>query len=78
MHYLFYKVRQQDIVLIKFLLEAYENIMVLSTVDKAMPKIQVTVSPDYLSDALGIITDLRTRFFMQRLDEDETVSQGNY
>lgn len=78
MHYIFIKVRQQDIYLIKFLLEAYENIMVLSTVDKTIPKLQITVPPDFIAEVNAILADLAKRFYLERLGDDPTVSQGNY
>lgn len=78
MHYIFIKVRQEDIFMIKFLLEAYENIMDLSTIDKTIPKIQVTVAPDYVEDANAILNDLAKRFYIERMDEDHTITQGRY
>ena len=78
MHYLFYKVRKDDIFMIKFILESYENIAQISTVDRKLPKLQITVAPDFLSDVLLIIEDLKTKFFMTQLDEDSTKSQGLY
>ncbi len=78
MHYLFYKVNQNDIYMIKFILESYENIAQISTVDRAMPKLQITVAPDFLDDVKEIIADLQTRFVMQDLGEDPTRSQGLY
>ena len=78
MHYLFYKVNKTDIYMIKFLIEAYENMVQVSTIDKLMPKIQITVAPDFLDDVLKIIEDLKNKFYMQELDEDHTKSQGQY
>jgi hypothetical protein len=78
MVYLFYKVKQENIYMIKFLLEAHENMLSVSTVDNDLPKIQISIAPDLLDDALMIIDDLSKRFFMQRLDEDETKTQANY
>jgi len=78
MHYLFYKVNKTDIYLIKFLLEAYENMTQVSTVDEDMPKIQITVAPDCLDDVQIIIEDLKTKFYMQKIEDDATKSQGNY
>ena len=64
--------------MIKFLLESYENMVQVSTVDQDLPKIQISVAPDFLADVLRIIEDLQTRFFLQPLDEDATKTQGRY
>lgn len=78
MLYLFYKVSKTDIYMIKFLLESYENMTQVSTICQETPKIQITVAPDFENDVLGIITDLQKTFYMQRIDDDPTVSQGRY
>lgn len=65
--------------MIKFLLEAYENIMDMSTIDESLPKVQITVAPDFLEDAKEILADLaKNHFFMLKLDETSTKSMGNY
>jgi len=79
MVYVFYKVHTKDICQIKFIIDAYENMMALSTIDQASGKIQITVAPDLRDDCEKILADLEKRFFMQRLtDEDQTRSQGRY
>lgn len=78
MHYLFYKVHKNDIFMIKFLLEGHENMVQVSTIDKTLPKIQITVAPDFLADVERILQDLQKRFFMQKLDENSSKSQGKY
>jgi len=79
MNYLFYKVHNSDICNIKHIIDAYENMMALSTIDATAGKIQITVATDVLADCELILQDLATRYFMQRLtDEDSTKSQGRY
>lgn len=64
--------------MIKFLLEAYENMAQISTADESIPKIQITVAPDFLNDVLAIIENLKNSFYMERIFDNETVSQCNY
>lgn len=65
--------------MIKFLLEGYDNMASVTTIDQSIPKIQITVAPDFENEVLEIIEDLKSRFFIQRLtDQDEQKSQGNY
>lgn len=64
--------------MIKFLLESYENMVQVSTIDPDMSKIQITIAPDFLEDVLAIIEDLKKKFYMQELGEDPTKSQGRY
>lgn len=78
LHYFFYKVNKTDIAKIKFLLEAYENIFTVSTIDKELAKIQITLPKDFLDDAKDILTDLKHRFYMEPLEENPKKSQGRY
>lgn len=78
MKYLFYRVQKEDIFMIKFLIESYDNMMVLSTIDKDACKIQITIAPDFFEDCLDILNDLKKKYPMERLEEPDDVSQGNY
>lgn len=78
MHYLFFKVHKKDISMIKHILEAYENMMIVSTVDDSLPKIQISTTPDLIKDCEAILEDLAKRFDMENLHEDPTRSQGLY
>jgi hypothetical protein len=78
MHYLFFKVAPKDIAMIKALLEAYENIVQVSTIDENTGKIQISMTRDCVDDVLGILEDLQQRFTMIPLDEDSSKSQGKY
>ena len=78
MHYLFYKVNKADIALIKAILESYENMAQISTIDENIPKIQIMIAPDFLSEMTEVLNDLRKEFYMQQIAEDPTKSQGKY
>ena len=78
MHYLFYKVNKADIAIIKAILESYENMAQISTIDENIPKIQITIAPDFLSEITEVLDDLKKRFYLQQLAEDPTKSQGKY
>jgi hypothetical protein len=64
--------------MIKFLLEGYDNMVQLSTIDMSIPKIQLTVAPDFLEMVLEIIEDLKTKYYLENLNEDSTKSQARY
>lgn len=78
MVYLFYRVQREDIYPIKYLLEGFENLMTVSTVDEAHCKIQISLTPDFLEECEQILADLGNRFSMIRLSDDPTRSQANY
>lgn len=78
MLYLFYKVQFKDLYMIKFILEAYENLMVVSTVDQQQCKIQITLAPDFQKECEEILADMGKRFPMIQVFDDPSKSQGNY
>lgn len=78
MFYLFFKVAPKDIAMIKALLEAYENIAQVSTINENTGKIQIAMTNDFENDVRGILEDLQKRFAMIPLDEDSSKSQGKY
>lgn len=79
MIHLFYKVDTANIARIKFLLEGYENIFSVSTVDEMLPKIQITVPEDFFDEAQEILKDLQDNlFYMEKIFDDPHLSQGNF
>lgn len=78
MIYLFYKLRMEDIYPVKFILEGFENMMIVSTVDELLPKIQITIAPDFLEDCLRIMADLMKDFLLIPIADPDHVSQGNF
>ncbi|MBI4412496.1 MAG: DUF4911 domain-containing protein [Deltaproteobacteria bacterium] len=78
MIYLFYKTRREDICLIKALLETYENMMLVSTIDETESKIQITIAPDFIKDCREILKDLQKEFLMIPVNDPPDVSQGRY
>lgn len=78
MLYLFFRTKKEEVCLIKQILESYENILTLSTVDPSSCKIQVTIAKDFEKDARLILEDLEKRFTLIPLDEPNDKSQGNY
>ncbi len=78
MYYLFYKVNGADIFMLKNILESYEHKMDITTIDRNIPKIQVSIASDFIASAELILADLEKRFLMIPMNEPSDVSQGNY
>lgn len=78
MYYRFFKVRRRDIYLIKKLLDGYENMMDVATVDRERGKIQILIAPDFKKDCEAILADLQQRFLMMPLNDPTNKSQANY
>lgn len=82
---IFLRVAPVDIAMIKFVVESYEEVGVVRTIDRRLATIVVMITRDYLHVARGILDDLHGRItfeeippppgadedFMLRLIEDD-------
>lgn len=65
---LFVRVRPQDIAYVKFVLESYETVGFLRTVDPDVATLMILVVPDFLDDGLGILASLEREIELERID----------
>jgi hypothetical protein len=56
---IYLRVQRADIALIKFLLESYEGIGVVRTIDKKKATIVVLAMPDFINDIRAVLESLR-------------------
>ena len=62
-----YKLNTSDITLVQFILEGYEGLATVSTIDPKIAVIQVLIMPDFLEDVEGILNHLKDQFLMQEI-----------
>jgi hypothetical protein len=70
----FFRVNRRDMVFLKFVLEAYEGMNVMSTVDNAAGIIRVAVMPGFESDMDALLAELGTLVSMEPVMRPDTVS----
>jgi len=58
----------QDIALLKFLFESYEEVGIVRTVDRRAAVIVILVVADFLSEARAILDDLHTQITFAEID----------
>lgn len=54
----YFKVARRDMVFLKFILEAYEGMNVMSTVDNKAGIIRIAIMPGFLEDMDGLLVEL--------------------
>lgn len=70
-----FKLNTSDITLVQFILEGYEGLVTVSTIDPRTAIIQILIMPDFLQDADGILESLKRQFMMQEVPScDDRVS----
>lgn len=56
---LYLRVRREDIALLKFVLESYEGIAIVRTIDRKKATVVVLAMPDFLPDVHAALASLR-------------------
>lgn len=68
-----YRVDRCQISFIKFILEAYDNVAVMSTLDPKQALVQITIAPGCETVVDGIIKSLAGEFDVVFLDQTEGI-----
>ena len=67
----YFRVRHRDMVFLKFILEAYEGMNVMSTVDNRVGIIRVAVMPGFEEDMDQLLAELGRQVEMEPVGWDE-------
>ena len=57
-----FKVKKNDIAPIQFIIEGYEGMATVSTIDPHKAIIKFSIMPDFISDITVIINDLKNKY----------------
>ena len=58
----FFEVKKNDIAPIQFIIEGYEGMATVSTIDPRRAIIKFSIMPDFISDITLIIDDLKNKY----------------
>jgi hypothetical protein len=61
------KLKTKDIVLVQFILEGYEGLATVSTIDRRKAIIQVAIMPDFEAEMICILESLKKQFVMEEM-----------
>jgi len=64
----YFKVRHRDMVYLKFILEGYEGMNVMSTVDNVAGIIRIAIMEGFEADMDGLLADLGSRVAMEAVE----------
>lgn len=63
----YFKLKRKDIVLIQFIIEGYEGMATVTTMDPHMAVIQIAIIPDYVSEMNHIIKSLENNYEIEEM-----------
>lgn len=61
------KINTSDIALVQFILEGYEGLVTVSTIDPKEAIIQILIMPDFVEDVESILENLKERFMIKEI-----------
>ena len=67
----YFKVRHRDMVYLKFILEAYEGMNVMSTVDNVAGIIRIAIMKGFEADMYGLLAELGQQVAMESVVWDD-------
>ncbi|KQC11424.1 MAG: hypothetical protein APR62_01560, partial [Smithella sp. SDB] len=70
-----FRLKRKNISLIQFIIEGYEGMATVTTIDPRTSIIQVSIIPDFLSEMNEVIGDLKNKYKMEEINYPETYQQ---
>lgn len=70
----YFKVNRRDMVYLKFILEAYEGMNVMSTVDNAAGIIRILIMPGFEDDMDALLAELGHQVAMEAVEWNQDVA----
>jgi hypothetical protein len=64
----YFKLKRKDIALVQFIIEGYEEMATVTTIDPHTAIIQISIIPDFIFDMIAIINDLKDKYKMEAVD----------
>jgi hypothetical protein len=63
-----FRVKRRNIAVVQFIIEGYDGLATVSTLDPHKAIIQVSIMPDFVSDVSNIIEDLKKKYEIEEIE----------
>lgn len=63
----YFQLERKNIVMVQFIIEGYEGMATVTTMDSQKAVIQVSMMLDYISDLAGLLEYLKKRYAMKEI-----------
>lgn len=67
----YFKIKRKDMALVQFIIEGYEGLATVTTMDSQVAIIRVSIMPDFLGDFFKLLEDLKRDFNLEEIDYRE-------
>ena len=58
----YFKINRRNIAIVQFIIEGYEGMATVSTIDPHTAIIKISIMPDFISEISGLIDDLKNKY----------------
>jgi hypothetical protein len=65
-----YKLQRKYIALVQFIVEGYEGMATVTTMDPHKAIIEISVMPDYVQEIINIMEDLKYRYSIEEITDN--------
>lgn len=65
----YFQLERKNIVIVQYIIEGYEGMATVTTIDSWEAVIQISIMPDYISDISGLIEYLKKKYKMKEIDD---------
>ncbi len=65
------RLQRRDIAYVKYILEGYENLATVTTIDRSESVVRLSIVPDFASDVEGILNALKKEIDIYEIGEGE-------
>jgi len=62
------KLNRRNIAVVQFIIEGYEGLATVSTIDPYTAIIKISIMPDFISEINGLIDDLKNKYKIEEID----------
>jgi len=66
----YFQLYRKNIVAVQFIIEGYEGLATVTTIDAAVAVIQISIMPDFLREMNCLLDELSKKYHMKELVDD--------
>jgi hypothetical protein len=63
-----FRIRRNRIALVQFIIEGYEGMATITTMDPRAAIIQVSIMPDFLQEMINLLEDLKNKYQLEEIE----------
>ncbi len=63
-----FKLRRKNIALVQFIIEAYDGMATVTTMDPHSAIIQVAIMPDFIQEILNVLESLKNKYHLEEIE----------